>query len=308
LGAGPEGVVRDPYQVLGVARAASAEEIKKAYRELAKRLHPDLNPGDKDAEAKFKDVSAAYDLLGDAEKRRRFDAGEIDETGADTPERRYYRDFAGSDAAHAYTSSAGFGDFADTDDAFAELLRRSAKARANRRGEDLHYRLPIGFADSITGATKRLHLPTGETVDVTIPPDVVQGQVVRLRGKGEPGAGTGGPGDALIEIEVLSDARFSRDGDDVSLEMPVSLTEAVLGGRIRVPTPTGDVTMSVPPGSNTGTTLRLKGKGAPRDGGGRGDQFVKLKVVLPKNDPELKSFAESWEAGKQFNPREDVVR
>jgi len=106
----------------------------------------------------------------------------------------------------------------------------------------------------------------------------------------------------------LSDARFSRDGDDVSLEMPVSLTEAVLGGRIRVPTPTGDVTMSVPPGSNTGTTLRLKGKGAPRDGGGRGDQFVKLKVVLPKNDPELKSFAESWEAGKQFNPREDVVR
>ena len=139
--------MRDPYQVLGVARAAPAEEIKKAYRELAKRLHPDLNPGDKDAEAKFKDVSAAYDLLGDAEKRRRFDAGEIDETGADKPERRYYRDFAGSDAAHAYTSSAGFGDFADTDDAFAELLRRSAKARANRRGEDLHYRLPIGFAE-----------------------------------------------------------------------------------------------------------------------------------------------------------------
>jgi DnaJ-class molecular chaperone len=300
--------VRNPYHVLGVVPAASAEEIKKAYRELAKKLHPDLNPGDKDAEAKFKDVTAAFDLLGDAEKRRRFDAGEIDETGAERPERRYYRDFAGSDEAHAYTSTAGFADFEDTGDAFADLLRRSARARADRRGQDLYYHLPITFADAITGATKRLYLPTGETLNVTIPPGVVDGQIVRLRGKGAPSAGTGGPGDALIEIEVLPDSRFVREGDDVSLEMPVSLTEAVLGGRIRVPTPTGGVTMTVPPGSNTGTTLRLKGKGAPRDGGGRGDQFVKLRVVLPKNDPELERFVANWEAGRQFNPREDVVR
>jgi DnaJ-class molecular chaperone len=300
--------VRNPYHVLGVAPAASAEEVKKAYRELAKKLHPDLNPGDKNAEANFKDVTAAYDLLSDAEKRRRFDAGEIDETGAERPERRYYRDFAATDDAHAYTSTAGFADFVDTDDALADLLRRSARARAARRGEDLHYRLPLTFAESITGAAKRLHLPTGDVLDVTIPAGVADGQIVRLKGKGAPSAGTGGPGDALIEIEVIPDSRFSRQGDDVSLEMPVSLTEAVLGGRIRVQTPTGEVTMTVPPGSNTGTTLRLKGKGAPRDGGGRGDQFVRLKVVLPKSDPELERFVANWEAGKQFNPREDVVR
>jgi len=300
--------VRNPYHVLGVETAASADEIKKAYRELAKKLHPDLNPGDKSAESRFKEVTAAYDLLGDADKRRRFDAGEIDETGAERPERRYYRDFAGSDEAQAYTSAAGFADFADTDDAFAELLRRSARAKADRRGQDLHYRLPISFADSITGATKRLQMPTGGTLDVTIPAGVVDGQIIRLKGKGAPSAGTGGPGDAMIEIEVLPDARFEREGDDVSLDLPVSLTEAVLGGRIRVPTPTGDVTMSVPPGSNTGTTLRLKGKGAPREGGGRGDQFVRLKVVLPKNDPELERFVAGWDAGKAFNPREDAVR
>src|ERR1700760_4664922 len=284
----------DYYALLGVSRGASADEIKREYRKLARKYHPDLNPGDKAAEEKFKEISAAYDLLGDAEKRQRFDDGEIDAAGArrpGRPRRPFYRYFAASDHAHSYTDDSGYADFMDSDDGFAELLRRAERARANRRGRDLHYQLPIAFAESITGANKRLTLPDGGTLDVTIPPGLVDGQILRLRGKGAPGAGTGGPGDALIEVEVLPDPRFTREGDDISLELPVSLSEAVLGGRIRVPTPTGDVTMAVPKGSNTGTTLRLKGKGAPRRGGGHGDQFVKLKVVLPKSpDPELEAF------------------
>jgi DnaJ-class molecular chaperone len=301
-----ERVVRNPYEVLGVATTASSADIQKAYRKLAKKLHPDLNPGDKAAEEKFKEVTGAYDLLGDADKRKRFDNGEIDATGAERPQHHFYRDFASSDDGHPYQSDSGYADFMDSDDAFAELLRRSQKARANRRGQDLHYHLPIEFVDSIKGAQKRLTLPDGGTLDVTIPPGLVDGQILRLRGKGAPGTGKGGPGDALIEVEVLPDRRFTREGDDISVELPISLSEAVLGGRIRVPTPTGDVTMTVPKGSNTGTTMRLKGKGAPRHGGGHGDEFVRLKVVLPKDsDPELEAFVSNWDKGKSLNPRED---
>lgn len=296
--------MKNPYEVLGVAATASAAEIQSAYRKLAKKLHPDLNPGDKAAEEKFKGVAAAYDLLSDADKRKRFDAGEIDESGAERPQHHYYRDYATSDQGDRYADASGFSDFMDQDDAFAELLRRSQQARANRRGQDLHYHLAVDLVDSITGATKRLTLPDGGTIDVKIPAGLVDGQTLRLKGKGAPGSGKGGPGDALIEVEVRPDRRFTRDGDDITLELPISLTEAVLGGQVRVPTPTGDVTMSVPKGSNTGTKLRLRGRGVPRREGGQGDQFVQLKVVLPKSpDPELESFVSGWK-DKDYDPRE----
>lgn len=300
--------MKDPYEILDVAPTASADDIQKAYRKLAKKLHPDLNPGNPEAEEKFKEVAGAYDLVGDAERRGRFDSGEIDAAGAERPRQNYYRDYATSERDHPYADNSGFADFMDSEDTFAELLRRSAQAQANRRGHDLEFRLPIEFIESIAGASRRLTLPDGSTLDVAIPPGIVEGQVLRLRGKGAPGSGKGGPGDALVEVEIKSDRSFTREGDDIYLEVPVTLSEAVLGARIKVPTPTGAVTMTVPKGSNSGTTLRLRGKGAPRHVGGYGDQFVKLKVMLPREpNPELEAFISGWESGKTYNPREEVT-
>lgn len=303
-----ETALTDPYRILGVAPTASADDVQNAYRKLAKKLHPDLNPGNPEAEEKFKEVAGAYGLVGDAEKRKRFDSGEIDAAGAERPRQNYYRDYASSDQDHPYTDNSGFADFMESGDAFAELLRRSARAQANRRGHDLAFRLPIEFIESIAGAKKRLTLPDGNTLDVTIPPGMTEGQVLRLRGKGAPGSGQGDHGDVLVEVEIKPDHSFTRQGDDIYLELPITLTEAVLGARIKVPTPTGPVTMSVPKGSNAGSTLRLRGKGAPKQAGGHGDQLVKLKVVLPKEpDPELEAFVTNWEGGKTYNPREEVT-
>lgn len=297
----------DPYEILGVARTATPDDIRKAYRRLARTLHPDLNPGDKAAEARFKAVAGAYDLLSDATKRQRFDSGEIDATGAERPTQKFYKDFApGPGGDDRYRSRSGFADFADSSDTFAELLRRQAEHARRARGGDVHYRLAIGLPDAVNGATQRLTLPNGNSIDVVIPPGIQDGQILRLRGKGDPSPGEGPAGDALIELTINPHPLFQRRGDDIYVELPITLTEAVLGGRVKALTPSGPVMLTVPKGSNTGAVLRLKGKGAPR-AGGSGDAFVKLKVVLPTApNAELEAFASSWDPGPDYDPRKDM--
>jgi DnaJ-class molecular chaperone len=290
----------DPYTVLGVKKDASQDDIQKAYRRLAKKLHPDLNPGNKQAEEQFKEVSAAYDLLGDAEKRARFDHDEIDESGVERPRHRYYRDYT---EANPYTSDAGFEDFAGADDILSQIFGRGGRRNLRMRGSDVHYRLSLDFLDAINGGKQHITLSDGSALDVSIPAGTRDGQVLRLRGKGQPGIGGGPPGDALVEIEVRPHRIFTRKGDDIHVELPISLSEAVLGGKIKVPTPSGPVTMTVPKWTNSGAVLRLKGKGAPRQDGSGGDELVTLKVMLPeKPDPELEKFVAQWRGA--YSPRE----
>jgi DnaJ-class molecular chaperone len=296
-------VSKDPYEVLGVQRTASAGDIQKAYRRLAKKLHPDLNPGNREAEERFKEVAGAYDLLSDADKRSRFGRGEIDASGAERPTQRFYRDFAGAEQ-HPYTTDAGYADFMNSDDILSELYARGARGHMRAHGRDMHYRLAVDFLESVNGATKRVILPDGSALDVTVRAGTRDGQILRLRGKGGPGIGGGEPGDALVEIEVRPHRFFTREGDDIHLDLPITLSEAVLGSRVTAPTPTGAVTMSLPKGANTGRILRLRGKGVARPDGSRGDEYVKLKVVLPdKADAELEAFVTNWTAGKAQNPR-----
>lgn len=287
--------MRDPYEVLGVKRSASADEIKKAYRQLAKKLHPDLNPGNADAAARFKDVSAAYDLLSDADKRARFDRGEIDASGAERPERQYYRAYAEGPEANKY-GGPGF----DPEDIFADLFRSSRSRSFKSRGADVSYVLPVEFLEAAAGTKKRVTMPDGRTIDVSIPPGTTDRQTLRLKGQGQPGFGGGPTGDAYIEVHIQPHAFFTRKDNDVHLELPVSLAEAVQGAKIAVPTVEGEVMMTIPKGSNTGSTLRLKGRGiVDRKSNTRGDQYVKLKVFLPDPaDAELERFVAGWEAGK----------
>ena len=294
----------DPYQTLGVKKDASQETIQKAYRRLAKKLHPDLNPGNKQAEEQFKAVSAAYDLLSDPQKRARYDRGEIDASGAERPRQRYYRDFADA-ASNSYTSDAGFADFEGMDDVLSQMFGRQGRGNIRMRGGDVNYRLTLDFLDALNGGKQQLTLPDGSVLDVNIPPGTRDGQVLRLRGKGRGGIGGGPPGDALIEIEVRPHPVFTLKGDDVYVELPISLREAVLGGKVNVPTPSGVVSMNVPRWANTGTRLRLKGRGAPRPDGTRGDEYVTLKVMLPERpDPELEKFVAEWRPRAARNPRE----
>lgn len=298
----------DPYDVLGVKRDASQEEIRKAYRALARKLHPDLNPGDKTAEERFKAVSSANDILGDAEKRARFDRGEIDAAGNERPPQPppgWYRNHGGG-----YANDAGYADMVDEDELLGALFGRGRRrgegggAQFRMQGGDIHARLGIGFLDAVNGGAKRVTLPDGSTVDVTIPPGTREGQVLRLRGKGSPGLGGGAPGDLLVEVDVGDHPHYRRRDDDILLDLPVSLPEAVLGGKIEVPTPAGAVMVNVPKGSNTGTVLRLRGRGVARKDGTRGDAFVTLRLVLPDApDAALEAFAEGWETGRTQNPR-----
>jgi DnaJ-class molecular chaperone len=292
----------DPYEVLGLERNATQDMVAAAYRKLAKQLHPDLNPGDKAAEEKFKAISAAYAVLGEPEKRARFDRGEIDATGAERPRERFYRHF-NNDAdgqEHAYGTNAGYADF---EDVLADIFGREHRfgARFQEQSDDIAYELPLEFLEAVNGCTKRITL--GEaTVDLKIPPGVRHGQVLRLQAKG--GARGRKPGDALVRLRVRTHPYFTRTNDDLELAVPITLREAVLGAHIDVPTPTGPVRLSVPKGANSGMRLRLRGKGVLRPDGSRGDEFVTLTIVLPNaSDPELEAFVRRWTAGTNHNPR-----
>lgn len=285
----------DPYSILGVQKNASADEIRSAYRKLAKELHPDANPGDSKSEDRFKQVSAAFKLLSNAETRAKYDRGEIDAQGN---ERAAFHPGAGRGAGRAQS-----GGFEDVSDIFSDLFTDFRPRSRARKGADLRFRLDLDFLDAAKGATKRVTLPAGRTLDVRTPPGVTDGQTVRLAGQGEPGSAGGPAGDALVELHVRPHKYFSRDGDDVRLDLPVSFAEAVAGAKVRAPTIDGPVEVRVPAGSTSGTLLRLRGKGFASRKGKKGDQIIRLLVDVPDNDPALKSFAESWQPPKGYDPR-----
>jgi DnaJ-class molecular chaperone len=294
-------MTQDIYDILNVKRSATHDEIRAAYRKLAKEYHPDRNPGDKAAEEKFKMISAAFDILGDPEKRRKYDAGEIDASGRDTG--GFYGDFGAG--GRRYRTSENFGDFADI---FGDFFGRTGGAAGggfNMRGMDYRYHLEIDFLEAVNGVKKRVLLPEGETLDISVPSGVVQGQVLRLKGKGGPGVGRGQAGDALIELKIRPHQFFEREGDDIVLDLPVAIYEAVLGAKVEVPTISGRVSLTVPKGASSGQLLRLRGKGVKNaQTGNTGDQLVKLRIVMPQRiDRELFDFMEEWSGSHPYDPR-----
>ncbi len=300
--------MEDPYKILGVSKNASDDDIKKAYRELAKKLHPDLNPSDKGAEERFKEVSGAFDILGKPEKRAQFDRGEIDASGAERPEHRYYKEYAGADGARQYQSDASFEDLGGV---FSDLFGHGQAGRPRQfkmRGGDIRYHLAVDFLDAVTGATKRVTLHDGSTIDVKVPEGVKDHQTIRLAAKGQPGVGGGPPGDAFIEIDVRAHPIFRREADDIVVDLPITIDEAILGAKVDVPTIDKRVRMTIPKGSSSDQTLRLKGKGVKNSTTGRkGDQRCILKIVLPKEiDGELESSMEKWRETHAYNPREKM--
>jgi DnaJ-class molecular chaperone len=294
----------DPYAALGVSRSATADDIRRAYRALAKELHPDVRPDDKQAEERFKRATAAFNMLSDPALKTRFDRGEID---ADGNERMAFNARARHGArTHAGAGAGGpQGEPFDFGDIFSDLfgaggMGGGARGYARMRGRDIRFTLDIDFLDAVNGARRRISLSEGRTLDVAIPAGVETGQVLRLKGQGGAGVQGGPAGDALVELNVRAHPFFRREGQDIHMDLPISLTEAVDGGRVQAPTPTGPVTLTVPAGSNTGKTLRLKGKGVA----GQGDQFVRLQVVLPETpDEELKKFVKKWPHRSYTPPR-----
>ncbi len=278
----------DPYAALGVSRSASLDDIRKAYRRLAKELHPDVRPNDKAAEDRFKQATAAFNLLSDSEQKARFDRGEIDADGQDRG--AGFRSSGARRGAYPGAAESAF----DLGDIFSDLFgsaNNGARPYGRLKGRDIRFSLDIDFLDAVTGARRRVQLSEGRTLDVTIPAGVESGQVLRLKAQGGPGVQGGPPGDALVELTVRPHPHFRREGDDIHMDLPISLAEAVDGARVQVPTPGGAVALTIPPNANSGMVLRLKGKGV----GGAGDQFVRLQVMLPDQpDDELKKFVRKW--------------
>lgn len=301
--------MKNPYETLGIKRSATDKEIKEAFKNLARKFHPDLHPDDKEAEGRFKDISAANDLLKDKEKRRRFDAGEIDASGAERPQERFYRDFADG-PSHA--AQDGFSNREELEEflarAFAGGGQRS-EGTFRARGQDVSYVLPVGFLDVANGATRTITLPEGKTLKVTIPEGAEDRQMLRIKEQGMPGFGGGAAGDAYVELHVEPHPFFHRKDDNIHVEIPVTLKEAALGAQIEVPTIGGPVTMTVPKGSNTGKALRLRDKGIRnRKTGQRGHQLITLKVVLPTGEePELTAFLEAWQPRTRDDPRKGLL-
>jgi DnaJ-class molecular chaperone len=313
----------DLYQRLGLKRGASEAEIKKAYRSLAKQLHPDRNKDNPNAAKRFSEVTAAYDLLSDKDKRAKYDRGEIDEEG--NPKMPFGAGFGGySPGGGGPQPGAGQGfenfnfggaEAADLSDLFEGLFGGGAAGARQRgggfggfgrrgrampqKGADVAYRLKIPFEDAVALKPQRITLADGKTIDLKLPQGLEDGTRIRLAGKGE--EGPDGRGDAIVTIEIAPHRFFTRDGTNIRLELPISLKEAVLGAKVKVPTPEGPVMLSIPKGTTSGKVLRLKGRGFMAKDGKRGDQLVTVEIEIPSDDAELQRFAESWKGGG--NPR-----
>jgi DnaJ-class molecular chaperone len=294
----------DPYSILGVAKSASADEIRKAYRKLAKSLHPDTRPDDKASEERFKQVTAAFKLLSDPEKRAKFDRGEIDAEGRARPQ-FHFRSRPGPGAGPGDRAAHGrFEDLGDIfSDLFAEAGRNQRRRPAPMRGADIRQRAEVSFAEMAKGAKRRVSLPDGRTVEAAIPAGVEDGQVLRLKGQGMPGQRGGPDGSLLLEVGVKPHAFFRREGRDIRLDLPITLKEALFGGKVRAPTVDGMVEVNVPAGANSGAQLRLRGKGVADRDGKRGDQIIRLMIDVPLDDPALEKLVEDWTPPASYDPR-----
>ena len=290
-------MAKDPYELLGVGKTSSDAEIKSAFRKLAKQHHPDLNPNNKQADARFKEINAAYDLLSDKDKRAAFDRGETDMHGQPQPNQQFYRDHAQGSRGSRYYTQGGDSGGADFSDIFSSFF---GGGMGGGRQEPAHarYSIEVDFMDAATGGNKRVTMPDGRQLDIHIPAGISDGQQLRLKGQGGKGP-KNVAGDALVEIHIRSHPVFTRKGNDIYSDLPVGFQESILGGKVTAQTVHGPVDVTVPKGSSTGAVLRLKGKGIQT-----GDHYVKLSVCIPRTiDPELEQFMREWSDKHAFNPR-----